>query len=151
MGADRAGCMPDVRRPAAVIRKLLARFPTVCRMPSRVIVDSRWTGQLAALLRQLRELAGMTQEELAERSGLSIRTISNLERGRTAVPQRRSIEMLADALGLAGDSLDRFHEAARVRSVAQCPVCSTEWRLDGRIPPGQPGPVARRPTASSMS
>jgi hypothetical protein len=42
----------------------------------------------------------MTQEELAGKSGLSVRAISNLERGRTARPHPRSLEVLAAALGL---------------------------------------------------
>jgi transcriptional regulator with XRE-family HTH domain len=42
----------------------------------------------------------MTQEELAGKSGLSVRAISNLERGRTARPHPRSLEVLAVALGL---------------------------------------------------
>ena len=42
----------------------------------------------------------MTQEELAGKSGLSVRAISNLERGRTARPHPRSLELLAAALGL---------------------------------------------------
>jgi hypothetical protein len=37
-------------------------------------------------LRQRREDAGLSQEELANRSGLSVRTVSGLERG---VPVRR--------------------------------------------------------------
>jgi len=44
--------------------------------------------------------SGMTQEELAGKSGLSVRAISNLERGRTARPHPRSLEVLAVALGL---------------------------------------------------
>ncbi|MBE1473649.1 transcriptional regulator with XRE-family HTH domain [Actinophytocola algeriensis] len=85
---------------------------------------------MAAVLRELREQAGITQEELADRSGLSIRTISDLERGRTTTPQRRSIELLADALCVDGDSLEQLQQAARRRSVAQCPACSARWQLD---------------------
>jgi transcriptional regulator with XRE-family HTH domain len=53
-----------------------------------------------AWVRSQRLAAGMTQEELAGKSGLSVRAISNLERGRTARPHPRSLEMLAVALGL---------------------------------------------------
>ena len=35
----------------------------------------------AGLLRQLRDDAGLTQEELAEAAGLSTRSVSDLERG----------------------------------------------------------------------
>ena len=53
-----------------------------------------------AWVKNLRLAAGMTQEELAGKSGLSVRAISNLERGRTARPHPRSLEVLAVALGL---------------------------------------------------
>ncbi len=52
------------------------------------------------VLRTLRAETGLTQEELADRSGLSVRAIRNLESGRTARPQRQSVVLLATALGL---------------------------------------------------
>src|ERR1700761_4909886 len=59
--------------------------------------DARAAG---AWVKSQRLAAGMTQEELAGKSGLSVRAISNLERGRTARPHPRSLELLAVALGL---------------------------------------------------
>ena len=56
--------------------------------------------EVGAWWRQQRLAAGMTQEELAERSGLTTRAISNLERGRTSRPYPRSLQLLAAALGL---------------------------------------------------
>jgi transcriptional regulator with XRE-family HTH domain/tRNA A-37 threonylcarbamoyl transferase component Bud32 len=53
-----------------------------------------------AWVKSQRLASGMTQEELAGKSGLSVRAISNLERGRTARPHPRSLEVLAVALGL---------------------------------------------------
>jgi len=52
------------------------------------------------VLRGYRTTLGMTQEELADRSGLSVRAIRNLEIGRTERPQRQSITLLATALHL---------------------------------------------------
>jgi len=52
------------------------------------------------LLRSHRLAAGMTQEELAERSLLSVRGISDLERGLKAHPRFPTVRMLADALRL---------------------------------------------------
>lgn len=52
------------------------------------------------LLRDQRRAAGMTQEELAERSGLSVRSISDLERGSAHVPRRDSVDLIVRALGL---------------------------------------------------
>jgi tetratricopeptide (TPR) repeat protein/transcriptional regulator with XRE-family HTH domain len=63
-------------------------------------------------LRSRRAAAGLTQEELAQKSGLSVRTIRNLERG-AAKPQGRSVDMLAISLGLSGASRNGFARAAR--------------------------------------
>jgi transcriptional regulator with XRE-family HTH domain len=56
----------------------------------------------------------MTQEQLARESGLSVRAISNLERGRTTRPHPRSLEVLASALGLPES--DGSAWAARLRA-----------------------------------
>jgi transcriptional regulator with XRE-family HTH domain len=53
------------------------------------------------VLRNYRITRGLTQEELADRSGLSVRAIRNLEIGRTERPQRQSVTLLATALRLA--------------------------------------------------
>ncbi|HEX4255286.1 MAG TPA: helix-turn-helix transcriptional regulator, partial [Streptosporangiaceae bacterium] len=50
-------------------------------------------------LRAHRRSAGISQQELAERSGLTVRMISNLESGRTRWPFPNSLRRLADALG----------------------------------------------------
>jgi transcriptional regulator with XRE-family HTH domain len=55
---------------------------------------------LGDLLRLHRRAAGLSQEELAQRSGLSPRTLSDIERGRTARPFGRSVRLVADALEL---------------------------------------------------
>jgi len=51
-------------------------------------------------LRQQRVAAGLTQEDLAERSGVSVRAIADLERGRTRKPYPSSVRALVRALGL---------------------------------------------------
>jgi predicted ATPase/DNA-binding CsgD family transcriptional regulator/DNA-binding XRE family transcriptional regulator len=61
------------------------------------------TSQLGQLVRRFRLAAGLSQEELAERSGLSARAVSDLERGLRTSPRPESMRMLADALAL-GDS-----------------------------------------------
>ncbi|RAG87114.1 ATPase [Streptacidiphilus pinicola] len=50
------------------------------------------------LLLRLRLQSGMTQEELSERSGISVRTIRNFERGLIQRPRRSSVDMLLDVL-----------------------------------------------------
>ncbi|MDQ5818577.1 MAG: helix-turn-helix domain-containing protein, partial [Actinomycetota bacterium] len=56
-----------------------------------------------AHLRRLRDAAGLTQEELAERASLTARGISDLERGRRRHPYPHTVRSLADALGLSED------------------------------------------------
>ncbi|MGW6449977.1 helix-turn-helix domain-containing protein [Lentzea sp. NPDC055074] len=46
--------------------------------------------------------AGLTQEALAKLSGVSVRALRDLERGRASAAQERSAELLADAFGLTG-------------------------------------------------
>jgi tetratricopeptide (TPR) repeat protein/transcriptional regulator with XRE-family HTH domain len=56
--------------------------------------------EIGLWLRRRREEAGLSREELAARSGLSLRAISDLERGRTRRPYPKSIGLLTAALGL---------------------------------------------------
>lgn len=55
----------------------------------------------ASLLRRYREAAGLTQEQLAARAGLSARGISDLERGVRQSPRRETVSLLAGALELS--------------------------------------------------
>src|SRR5689334_8192567 len=57
--------------------------------------------QFKALLREYRLSAGLPQEELAERAGLSWRGVQDLERGVRRRPQTATARRLAEALGLS--------------------------------------------------
>ena len=81
-------------------------MPIVARQP---------VGGFAVLLQRLRVRAGLTQEELAEAAGVSPRTVSDLERGVNRSARRDTAELLADAMGLAGDEREQFLVAARGR------------------------------------
>jgi predicted ATPase/DNA-binding XRE family transcriptional regulator len=70
------------------------------------------------LLRVHRRAAGLTQEDLAERAGLSWRGISDLERGARSVPQRDTLRRLADALALDPATRAAFLAAGRDRRAA---------------------------------
>lgn len=58
------------------------------------------SSQFGPLLRRFRSRAELTQEALAERSGLGVRTVRGLETGERADPRVGTVEALADALGL---------------------------------------------------
>jgi LuxR family transcriptional regulator, maltose regulon positive regulatory protein len=70
----------------------------------------------ADLLRRYRVAAGLTQEELAERAGLSPKGISDLERGARTHPRRDTIHLLAEALDLSEADRATFVAAARQRT-----------------------------------
>jgi WD40 repeat protein/transcriptional regulator with XRE-family HTH domain len=81
------------------------------------------TEQLAlgfgGLLRQLRDEADLTQEELAEAAGLSPRSVSDLERGIHRTARKDTAELLAGALGMAEPARPLFVAAARGRAPAE--------------------------------
>jgi tetratricopeptide (TPR) repeat protein/transcriptional regulator with XRE-family HTH domain len=52
------------------------------------------------LVRRVRVASKLTQEALAERTGLSVRAVSDIERGRTTSPHRASVLRIAEVLGL---------------------------------------------------
>src|SRR5690348_2375600 len=60
------------------------------------------------LLRQYRRLANLTQENLAERAGISTRSVSDLERAISRAPHTDTVELLARAFGLTGQERDTF-------------------------------------------
>ncbi|GGP66500.1 ATP-binding protein [Saccharothrix coeruleofusca] len=69
--------------------------------------------QFGELLLRHRRAAGLSQRALSRLSGVSERALRELERGRARAAQRRSAEVLADALGLAGDARAEFLAVAR--------------------------------------
>jgi tetratricopeptide (TPR) repeat protein/transcriptional regulator with XRE-family HTH domain len=85
------------------------------------------------LVRAWRERALLTQEQLAERTGLSLRTVRRLESGEGGRPRSSSLGLLAAALKLS--------EAEREILV------STAW---GRRAPSAAGSSADRPAAGGL-
>jgi len=76
-------------------------------------MDARGDGTFGGMLRGLREAAGLTQEELAMRAGLTAKGVSALERGERKRPYPHTVRSLADALELS--------EAERVNLFAAVP------------------------------
>ena len=70
---------------------------------------------LSVLLRRCRTAAGLTQEELAGRAGVSVRSLSDVERGVSRWPHPDTVARLADALSLSQDERAAFETAARRR------------------------------------
>ena len=98
-------------------------------------------------LRNQRVAAGLTQEDLAERSGVSVRAIADLERGRTRRPYPSSVRALARALGLpetAGAELVARYRAGGVASgdAALDERAEQAGAGDGGAEPARPSPLA---------
>jgi predicted ATPase/transcriptional regulator with XRE-family HTH domain len=99
------------------------------------IESSGEDSSFGARLKRLREAAGLTQEELAGRAGLTAKAISLLERGERRHPYPHTVRALADALGLS--------EAERIALIAAIPSRS------GDVP--FTGGAAARPYAPPVS
>lgn len=87
--------------------------------------------QLRDFLVNQRRLSGWTQEELSDRSGVSVRTIRNLETGSNTNPRRTSVSLLLTALGATATA---FSEP-------------TPWDSGRRPALGQPPDLHSDPTA----
>jgi transcriptional regulator with XRE-family HTH domain len=61
--------------------------------------------KLAYRLRTLREAAGLSQQEVAERADLSLSLIAKMEQGRKADPRASTLLALAEALGVRAGQL----------------------------------------------
>src|ERR1022692_804926 len=101
-------------------------------------------------LRRQREAARLTQEDLAGRSGLSVRAISSLERG-SRKPYPRSLRLVTDALGLSEATANELIARFRVsrnggsgrpsQAGADHPAGSPSASPNGRPGPAGNGPA----------
>jgi predicted ATPase/DNA-binding CsgD family transcriptional regulator/DNA-binding XRE family transcriptional regulator len=73
------------------------------------------TSAFGAQLRRYREVAGLTQEQLAERAGLTVNAISLLERGLRRQPFPQTIRKLAAALGLSTAEIAAWRDTFQER------------------------------------
>ena len=81
------------------------------------------------LLKHYRQAAGLSQEALAARAGLSARAISDLERGINRTPRYDTLELLSSALSLSSQQQALLQAAARPEIAAAVDA-----------PPGPPSP-----------
>lgn len=73
---------------------------------------------LGELLKQHRLACGLSQEELGELAGVSVRAIGDIERGRTTRPYRKTVGLLAAALGIQGQQGELLSAARRAGAVS---------------------------------
>ncbi len=76
-------------------------------------MDEPVNAAVGILLRRYRLAADLSQEALAARAGVSVRSISNLERGVRHRPRDETLRLLAEALGLTAVEREAFLAEAR--------------------------------------
>jgi len=110
------------------------------------------------LVRAHRRRLGMTQEELADRAGVSVRSIGKWEAGQVAAPRIGTLRALAEAFALTGDDRSEFLAPAASPALAditpaQLPLDPPTFtgrerelaRLSAGLPPASDDPPALSP------
>ena len=92
----------------------------------------------AALLRQLRAKALLTQEELAEAASVSPRSVSDLERGINRTARKDTALLLAGALGLTGPARELFVAVARGQAPTAQMLAAARGAFAAGAVPGLP-------------
>lgn len=90
------------------------------------------TDRLGILVRRLRTQAGLTQEQMAERSGVSVRTIRRLETGKAADHRLGTVNLLADALDLGAEDRRQLAAVLAPAHLAYSLTGKGEWRFRRR-------------------
>lgn len=105
-------------------------------------MSTRESSPFGRLLRSYRLAAGLSQERLAERAGLSLRGISDLERGARTSPRLETVRLLADGLSLVHEDRAALIATAQGSQPAQ-ELQAVPERLPYRLPLA-PTPLVER-------
>jgi transcriptional regulator with XRE-family HTH domain len=127
MAGSGAFCYPLHQRARALARRLRRSG----RAEGTVGVDTSGSVPFAHLLRRARVAAGLTQEALAERAGVSVRAISDLERGAKHAPREDTVRLLAAVLGLGAEEAAAFQVAAQAPPAGRGAVASADAGAPG--------------------
>ena len=108
-----------------------------CMTTSRAVllVGGSHISRFGTALRHYRVSAGLSQEGLAERAGLSVRGISDLERGARTFPRLETVRMLANALELSERDRAALLAAARPELEAASPSAPPPPRQERTVNP----------------
>src|SRR5258708_22416088 len=108
----------------------------MARASDKTVAATHEPGKFAALLLRYRAIAGLSQEELAERAELSRRGISDLERGERRMPQASTGRRRAEALKLS--DWERAALLASVHPTISSPVQHEQTAAVPPLPGGLP-------------
>ncbi|MEY9877228.1 transcriptional regulator with XRE-family HTH domain [Streptacidiphilus sp. MAP12-33] len=99
-----------------------------------------------ASLKSLRTQAGLTQEELATRSGVSVSTIRRLENGRLKDHQMATVRLLAATLGVSPEGLIPGTDASTPAAAVAEPTPAAQ---DASPAVPDPSPAVREPVGAA--
>src|SRR5687768_8443934 len=102
----------------------------------------------ATLLHRYRKAAGLTQQDLADRSGTSLAAIGALERGVRKYPRPETITALAHALRLRPEDRQALTQAARRKGK---PAAHRDNSASGTASGGPAGPGGAGPGSADTA
>ncbi|ANZ35380.1 hypothetical protein BBK82_04030 [Lentzea guizhouensis] len=113
-------------------------------------MDSLTQRQLGLLFRSYRTERHLTQRQLAKLSGVSVRTIRDIEIGTSQQPRRETVRLMANALGLSS------REHTEIEAASGRPVSRDDLRFvfaTSALPPPSPfdALVGRRAELASLA
>ena len=112
--ADQKQARLDALEAAADARQLGHDVEVRDCRPAKGCCDLQMNIRIAYTVQQLREEQGFSQAQLADRAGVTVNALRNVESGHTARP--RTIERIARALGFTPMELYERAAAGRSRS-----------------------------------
>jgi transcriptional regulator with XRE-family HTH domain/Tfp pilus assembly protein PilF len=96
------------------------------------------------LVRVHRRRLGLTQDDLAAKAGLGVRSVREIERGVTRRARGSTVRVLADALGLSGEDRERFYQAGAGEADLAAPAGPTPARpIPAQLPAALAGFAGR--------
>lgn len=98
------------------------------------MISADWFG---GRLRELREAAGLTQKDVADRAGVKTNTIARLERGEQ-VPNWPTVVALIQALDVACDEFLKPPQATEKLAPGRPPKAKEESTEKAKKPRGRP-------------
>lgn len=132
--------LPD-REPEPDLRQVSAHLSAFCLRPRHHADVGTDSGDGAAALKSLRLRAGLSQQRLADRSGVTSRTIRSLEHGAITNPHASTLIALSAALDLDTAQVDElvraFDGSRAARSFSDVLASDVHASLDQAIHEGR--------------
>lgn len=137
-------CNCWIFRPLSATATMEARTGEVSERRIDLNVSPEQEPTFGAWLRRLREVSGLTQEELASRAGLTSNAVSALELGTRKHPYPHTVRSLADALGLSEDERTSLLAAIPKRNATELEIYSLVPESPRFTLPSPPTPLLDR-------